>query len=173
MDIVNLLNPEVEHAPRPLRRIPRAAQIPRSVPAPIALSKKEKDMPTYRKQGPILPVNYPPYAAEPTSRTFEIQKEHGLFPMGDISEHAAHIPYSSSKTQFEEKTGRTAVEGMGFQKYNNLLIPTLIRSVFMFEFRVPTDESRGRKRYVVYWDYNVGYVKMTNMYKACGLPKVC
>jgi hypothetical protein len=122
MDIVNLLNPEVEHTPRPVSRISRAAPIPRSVPAPIVLSKKEKDMPTYRKQRPILPVNYPPYSSEPTSRTFEIQKEHGLFPMGDISEYAAHIPYSSSKTQFEEKTGRTAVEGMNSRIYIGLLL---------------------------------------------------
>jgi hypothetical protein len=42
----------------------------------------------------------------------------------------------------------------------------------MYEFRVPKDETRGTKRYVVYWDYVLGLVRMTNIYKACGLAKV-
>jgi hypothetical protein len=113
MDIHNLLNPEVSVSPMShQRQIPRPDHIPRSAPATSLPLKKEKDMPTYRKQRPKLPVNFPPYAADPTSRIHEIHKAHGLFPLGDISEYAAHIPYSSSKTQFQEKTGRTAVEGM-------------------------------------------------------------
>lgn len=42
----------------------------------------------------------------------------------------------------------------------------------MYDFRMPDDETNGQKRYPIYWDYNFGLVRMTNIYKACGLPKV-
>lgn len=112
MDINSLLNYESEQVPQQERLdSPYVAPAPNQTPHSLMRAKTQKDMPSYREQKPSLEVKYPAHAALVGSYVYNVQRHHSLLPEGDISDYAARIPYSSSKTQFQEKTGRTAVEG--------------------------------------------------------------
>ncbi|KAK5175768.1 uncharacterized protein LTR77_000908 [Saxophila tyrrhenica] len=89
----------------------------------------------------------------------ELYRKHKLFKMktatkdgsGCISDVTKHIPYSSDKKGFGEKTGRD-----GF-------------NVFEYSFQLP-DEGDG-KPYTVMWDYENGLVRITPFFKACKYSK--
>ena len=62
------------------------------------------------KAEPKGEVNYKPCETQDET----IAAEHRKFkvePMGRISDYPRHIPYSSDKKSFQQKTGRDAIEG--------------------------------------------------------------
>ncbi|KAN0087393.1 Transcription regulator HTH, APSES-type DNA-binding domain containing protein [Elaphomyces granulatus] len=69
--------------------------------------------------------------------------------MGQISHYPRHIPYNSEKKSFLEKTGRESFE------------------VFQYTFKIPEEE----KVWTVMWDYNIGLVRTTHLFKCNNFPK--
>ncbi|KAM5438470.1 hypothetical protein MferCBS31731_005047 [Microsporum ferrugineum] len=72
-----------------------------------------------------------------------------IHPMGHITEFPRHIPYNSEKKSFLEKTGRESFE------------------VFQYEFKLPGDD----KVYTVMWDYNIGLVRTTSLFRCNNYSK--
>ncbi|KAJ5779845.1 hypothetical protein N7457_007565 [Penicillium paradoxum] len=91
---------------------------------------------------------YPPHE----ERDAELEKIHrhfSLHPMGLIRDYPRHIPYASDKKTFQEKTGRDSFH------------------VFQYTFRIPGDD----KEWHVMWDYNIGIVRITHLFKCNGYSK--
>ncbi|KAL7915909.1 hypothetical protein GGI35DRAFT_10621 [Trichoderma velutinum] len=91
-------------------------------------------------------VNFAPFEDVDQASYREVQKFH-VNPFGQIRQSCDHIPYSSSKKDFFEKTGRESIE------------------VFKYEF------CYNETTYTVMWDYNVGLVRMTPFFKCLGYAK--
>ncbi|TVY56466.1 hypothetical protein LCER1_G002215 [Lachnellula cervina] len=93
-------------------------------------------------------VRYPPFENLDEEAMREVQKFQ-VFPLGEIQEYCRHIPYNSEKKSFLDKTGRESFE------------------VFQYTFKVPGDD----KDYTVFWDYNIGLVRITPFFKCCKYSK--
>ncbi|KAF2116305.1 hypothetical protein BDV96DRAFT_658540 [Lophiotrema nucula] len=93
---------------------------------------------------PVGPVNFPPYEADGDETIAAMHRKFRIHPAGKIALYHRHIPYTSSKKEFTEKTGRSAFE------------------VFQYQFMLPDDD----KEWVVVWDYNVGLVRITPFFKS-------
>ncbi|OPB38248.1 hypothetical protein A0O28_0013520 [Trichoderma guizhouense] len=100
-------------------------------------------MPKPKLQGP---VNFAPFEDVDQASYREVQRFQ-VSPFGQIRQSCDHIPYSSSKKDFFEKTGRESIE------------------VFKYEF------CYNEATYTVMWDYNVGLVRMTPFFKCLGYAK--
>jgi hypothetical protein len=55
-------------------------------------------------------VNFPPFEGLDEETVCEVEKFQ-VHPLGKITEYSRHIPYSSEKKSFLEKTGRESFEG--------------------------------------------------------------
>ncbi|GFF90491.1 hypothetical protein IFM47457_08506 [Aspergillus lentulus] len=118
-----------------------AASMASNTPRPKR-PKVAKDAAIFKKAKPRGEVRYPPCE----ERDEELARKHREFrihPMGDIVEYARHIPYNSDKKSFQERTGRESFE------------------VFQYTFKLPGDE----KEWIVMWDYNIGLVRTTHLFK--------
>ncbi|RHZ56396.1 hypothetical protein CDV55_104889 [Aspergillus turcosus] len=104
--------------------------------------KVAKDAAIFTKAKPRGEVRYPPCE----ERDEELARKHREFrihPASDIAEYARHIPYNSDKKSFQERTGRESFE------------------VFQYTFKLPGEE----KEWIVMWDYNIGLVRTTHLFK--------
>ncbi|KAK4503434.1 hypothetical protein PRZ48_004349 [Zasmidium cellare] len=134
--------------------------------------KRAKDASNFNT-GPVRgPVNYPPFECNERSvcltdnQQRELQMQHRQFKVqptgreeegGLISRNVQHIPYSSEKRGFLDKTGRG-----GFD-------------VFRYSFVVVLQDAKTKewkeKTFSVMWDYQVGLVRITPFFKACKYTK--
>ncbi|SMR43849.1 unnamed protein product [Zymoseptoria tritici ST99CH_3D1] len=146
-----------------------AAPTPRSetpfASSPAKRQKLVKDAAVFSRGTVRGQVNYPPYECSERSTSLTTQqqielaqkhKEFSVYPSGSkgnfISCYVRHIPYSSEKKSFLNKTGRDAFD------------------VFQYTFKVPEDPG---KEHTVMWDYQIGLVRITPFFKACKLSKAC
>ncbi|OQE43186.1 hypothetical protein PENCOP_c003G06615 [Penicillium coprophilum] len=107
-----------------------------------------KDAPIFRRGKIQGECRYPPCE----ERDAELEKAHrelSLRPLGNIADYPRHIPYASDKKTFQEKTGRDSFH------------------VFQYTFQLPGEE----KEWHVMWDYNIGIVRITHLFKCNGYSK--
>ncbi|OQO10064.1 hypothetical protein B0A48_04420 [Cryoendolithus antarcticus] len=171
-----LLNPEISECretictsqpltPAPTTEPSTPASTPQSATFSAATSarrpKLTKDAAVFARGAPQGQVKYDTF--ECTSESIclthsqqeELTQQHErfyVFPSGQgdaglIREYVRHIPYSSEKKCFFDKTGREAFE------------------VFQYTFSVPDDPDR--RTHVVMWDYQIGLVRITPFFKSC------
>jgi hypothetical protein len=57
-------------------------------------------------------INYPPYEANGDPMLVREHQKCHIHPAGNIADYRRHIPYTSDKKEFTERTGRQAFEGM-------------------------------------------------------------
>ncbi|KAJ5976358.1 hypothetical protein N7481_010065 [Penicillium waksmanii] len=113
--------------------------------------KIAKDAPIFKPNDPQGEIRYPPCEDRPDP----ISEEHRrleLFPMepdANIGKYPRTIPYRSEKKSFEEKTGRSKFE------------------VYQYTFRY----GDPGERWIMMWDYNIGLVRITHLFKALGYTK--
>lgn len=112
MSLAAMLNPAEEQgllSPAMTRATSEATPEPR----PAAKKQKlAKDAPIFSKGNPVGHVQYAPFEAFPAHEK-ELMSRFNVFPdIGTIADFPRHIPYSSDKKGFLQKTGRDAFEGM-------------------------------------------------------------
>ncbi|EEQ34294.1 conserved hypothetical protein [Microsporum canis CBS 113480] len=150
--IASLLNPEPEPTQKnhqPL--VPSADQNERVCLSPPLRQKKQKiskDAAIFTRGQVRGPLNYPPCEYQ-DEKLAEAHRMFEIHPMGHITEFPRHIPYNSEKKSFLEKTGRESFE------------------VFQYEFKLPGDD----KVYTVMWDYNIGLVRTTSLFRCNNYSK--
>ncbi|KAJ5374488.1 hypothetical protein N7517_006494 [Penicillium concentricum] len=128
--------------PQPERRSPYP------FPAREKRQKMAKDAPIFRRGKIQGECRYPPCE----ERDAELEKAHREFslrPLGNIADYPRHIPYASDKKTFQGKTGRDSFH------------------VFQYTFQIPGEE----KEWHVMWDYNIGIVRITHLFKCNGYSK--
>ncbi|KAL4746805.1 hypothetical protein BDW72DRAFT_28371 [Aspergillus terricola var. indicus] len=139
----------------PLPSLPSSDRCPLPTPSPTISSstamlrsprqkkhKMAKDAPIFQRGKPRGEVRYPPY--EDRDGKFSCQhREFRIHPLGNIADYPRHIPYNSDKKSFQERTGRESFE------------------VFQYTFQLPGEE----KQWTVMWDYNIGLVRTTHLFK--------
>ncbi|CAG8272507.1 unnamed protein product [Penicillium salamii] len=76
-------------------------------------------------------------------------REFRLQPLGNIADYPRQIPYASDKKTFQQRTGRDSFH------------------VFQYNFQIPGEE----KVWHVMWDYNIGIVRITHLFKCNGYAK--
>ncbi|RAL03927.1 putative APSES transcription factor Xbp1 [Aspergillus ibericus CBS 121593] len=111
--------------------------------------KVVKDQPSFKKANTRGDLRYPPHE----ERDEELERIHTQFqlhPLRDIANFPAHIPYCSQKKSFKGRTGRGSLE------------------VFHYTFQIPNGDG---KKWVVSWDYNIGLVRTTSLFKCTQHPK--
>ncbi|KAF3389929.1 hypothetical protein DPV78_011446 [Talaromyces pinophilus] len=95
-------------------------------------------------------VRYPPCADQVEATLAEERAKFSIYPpVEEIADYPRHIPYSSEKKSLMEKTGRESFE------------------VFQYTFKLPGDE----KIWTMMWDYNIGLVRTTHLFKCLDYPK--
>ncbi|KAI5367388.1 Putative transcription regulator HTH, APSES-type DNA-binding domain-containing protein [Septoria linicola] len=180
LKIHSLLNPTVDYryyehrtdTPPPTPAYTSNSHSPADTPrpeTPITPSPKRqkliKDAAVFLRGTQQGQVNYPPFECTDDSLCLnnhqrrELADQHErfqIFPSGRnheglIGDYVRHIPYSSEKKSFLNKTGRDAFD------------------VFQYTFIVPGDPD-GRT-HVVMWDYQIGLVRITPFFKACKYSK--
>ncbi|KAL2003741.1 hypothetical protein VTN02DRAFT_2506 [Thermoascus thermophilus] len=104
--------------------------------------KIAKDAPIFRRGKIRGELRYPP-CEDRDEELVEMHRKFEIHPMGHIAEFPRHIPYNSEKKSFQEKTGRESFE------------------VFQYTFKIPGEE----KTWTVMWDYNIGLVRTTHLFK--------
>ncbi|KAL2869737.1 putative APSES transcription factor Xbp1 [Aspergillus lucknowensis] len=147
VSIKSLLNP-----PPNLPRSDRVPLPPPSPPSPTSTTmlrpprqKKQKiakDAPVFNRGRAKGEVRYPPHE-ERDDNLARLHREFRIHPFGDIASYPRHIPYNSDKKTFQELTGRESFE------------------VFQYTFQLPGEE----KQWTVMWDYNIGLVRTTHLFK--------
>ncbi|OJD26213.1 hypothetical protein ACJ73_02412 [Blastomyces percursus] len=152
--IASLLNPEPERRERYPQQLPTpcpsrfAREYLQSPPPRQKKQKVSKDAAVFTRGRTRGELRYPPCEYQNP----ELAAAHKVFqihPMGHITEYPRHIPYNSEKKSFLEKTGRESFE------------------VFQYTFKVPGDE----KIYTVMWDYNIGLVRTTSLFRCNNYSK--
>jgi hypothetical protein len=96
---------------------------------------------------PVQPINFEPHEAN-SDLIRAKHKEVRMWPSHNFRQWTVHIPYNGKK--LFEMTGRS-----GFD-------------VFGYEIDGIHSKEGGSKRYSVMWDYQIGLVRMTQIFKACG-----
>ncbi|KAJ0413949.1 hypothetical protein BJY00DRAFT_321498 [Aspergillus carlsbadensis] len=104
--------------------------------------KLAKDAPIFTRGRPKGDVRYPPHEERDEFLTRQ-HREFRIHPFGDIESYPRHIPYNSDKKSFQELTGRESFE------------------VFQYTFQLPGED----KVWTVMWDYNIGLVRTTHLFK--------
>lgn len=174
--IASLLNPEPQEVaerrkiqlPTPCSSGGRIRE-PKSPPPPRQKKQKvSKDAAVFTRGKPRGEVRYPPCEFQDA----ELAKWHEKFeihPMGSISEYPRHIPYNSEKKSFLEKTGRESFEGKSTlpEKSSKILSNSFL--VFQYNFKVEGHD----KTFLMMWDYNVGLVRTTPLFRCNNYSKVC
>ncbi|KAJ5272938.1 apses transcription factor Xbp1 [Penicillium angulare] len=117
-------------------------------PAREKRTRMPKDAALFRPGEPRGEVRYPPIEISDES-LLEKHRKFKLHPMGRIAEFPRHIPYQSDKKSFQEKTGRDSF------------------NVFQYTFQIPGEETV----WTVMWDYNIGLVRTTHLFKCNGHSK--
>lgn len=131
---------------------------------PRKKQKIGKDAPVFIR-GPIRgKCRYPPHEYQDELLASQHQNFE-LYPVGDIALFPRHIPYNSDKKTFQEITGREYLEGKSILVH---VRPSITRLVFQYQFRIPGEEIT----YSMLWDYNIGLVRTTPLFKCCGYSKV-
>ncbi|PGH23607.1 hypothetical protein AJ80_02388 [Polytolypa hystricis UAMH7299] len=151
--IASLLNPEppkqdrLHHLPSPCSS--RYVRDYHSPPPPRQKKQKiSKDAAVFTRGKIRGELRYPPCEYQ-IKELAEAHKALQIHPMGHITEFPRHIPYNSEKKSFLEKTGRESFE------------------VFQYTFKMPGDE----KTYTVMWDYNIGLVRTTSLFRCNNYSK--
>lgn len=114
-------------------------------------------------------INYKPHETQDE----KIAAEHWKFklePKERIGDYPRHIPYSSDKKSFQKKTGRDAFEG-DYCPYPAYRFRKLIFTAYQYTFRMPGDDPR-KDAHALMWDYNVGLVRITALFKSLNHSKV-
>ncbi|KAJ5769604.1 hypothetical protein N7520_004163 [Penicillium odoratum] len=117
-------------------------------PAREKKTKTPKDGAIFRPGKPQGEVRYPP-CEERDEALLQIHREFRLYPLGNIADYPRHIPYNSQKKDFHEKTGRDSF------------------NTFHYVFQKPGDDVK----WMVMWDYNIGLVRITHLFKCTGYTK--
>ncbi|KAK2882430.1 hypothetical protein FQN49_000352 [Arthroderma sp. PD_2] len=150
--IASLLNPEPDASQqnhKPL--MPYSNRNERGCQSPPLRQKKQKiskDAAVFTRGRIRGQLKYPPCEYQ-DEKLAEAHKAFEIHPMGHITEYPRHIPYNSEKKSFLEKTGRESFE------------------VFQYEFKIPGDD----KVYTVMWDYNIGLVRTTSLFRCNNYSK--
>ncbi|PWY94603.1 hypothetical protein BO94DRAFT_279492 [Aspergillus sclerotioniger CBS 115572] len=111
--------------------------------------KLVKDQPSFKRGNLRGDLRYPPHE----ERDEELERVHTQFhlhPLRNIANFPAHIPYCSQKKSFKGRTGRGSLE------------------VFHYTFQIPNGDG---KKWVISWDYNIGLVRTTSLFKCTQHPK--
>ncbi|KAJ5730375.1 APSES transcription factor Xbp1 [Penicillium malachiteum] len=150
--IRDLLNPLPEEDPKPQLPERRRRVIMPKLQTPTRRPAKTgaipKDAPLFRAGGTRGEVRYPPNE-DRTPELAQIHREWSIFPSNNIDHYPRNIPYQSDKKSFQEKTGRD---------YFN---------VFQYTFKVPGEDTE----WMIMWDYNIGLVRTTHLFKCIGHTK--
>ncbi|KAH8435236.1 putative APSES transcription factor Xbp1 [Aspergillus melleus] len=104
--------------------------------------KPPKDAAIFKREKIRGQLRYPP-CEERDEELARIHREFQLYPMGEIGLYPRHIPYNSDKKSFQDRTGRESFE------------------VLQYEFVIPGED----KKWMVMWDYNIGLVRTTHLFK--------
>lgn len=170
-DIKSLLNP-LPDQPVPRRYVPTGLALRTYTrelsppPTPRKKPKLSKDAAVFIRGDIRGTLNYPPYE-DRDGLLLAQHQQHEVYPMGNIAEFPRHIPYNSEKKSFLEKTGRESFEGVSHSiSYSDQAL--LMTLVFQYEFKLPGEE----KVYCMMWDYNIGLVRTTALFKCTGYSKV-
>lgn len=168
MSLAAMLNP-AEDQGLPSPAMTRATSEATPEPAPVAKKQKlAKDAPIFAKGSPVGHVKYAPYEAFAGSER-EVMNRFNVFPdIGTITNFPRHIPYSSDKKGFLQKTGRDAFEGM-HPFLTDVSCSRSPTAVFQYTFQLPSQD----RVHTVMWDYNIGLVRITPFFKCCNMAKVC
>ncbi|KAL3476532.1 hypothetical protein BJX99DRAFT_138824 [Aspergillus californicus] len=139
----------------PLPDLSRSDRFPLPTPSPTSSTstiimrsprqkkqKMAKDAPVFNRGRPRGEVRYPPHE-ERDDELARVHRDFRIHPFGNIAEFPRHIPYNSDKKSFQELTGRESFE------------------VFQYTFEVPGED----KLWTVMWDYNIGLVRTTALFK--------
>ena len=160
----SLLNPvEITKTEATMPSTPRRNSTRSDNSSPRKKAKMTKDAAVFTP-GPIRgKCRFPPdeYQDE------KLKIEHERFkvtPFGDIAQFPRHIPYNSDKKSFVERTHRESLEG----KLNRLICQLLIILVFQYTFQIPGQAQV----FTMLWDYNIGLVRTTPLFKCTGHSKV-
>jgi hypothetical protein len=123
-----------------------------------------KDAPVFRPGETQGEVRYRPHLAQDPELE-RLHRDFSIHPMGAIDKYPREIPYASDKKTFQEKTGRESFHGMS----DCILLPSIFSLflVFQYTFRLPGEE----KEWTVMWDYNIGIVRITHLFKCNGYSK--
>ena len=109
-------------------------------------------------------------------RNEEIAKQHGLFqlqPRERIIEKCRTIPYSSDRRSSLKKIGRDCLCGRAAFPTFTSYATKLFFSVCSYTFtHGPREEGGKIREYTVMWDYDIGLVQMTQLFKIFAFPKV-
>ncbi|RAO66443.1 uncharacterized protein BHQ10_002455 [Talaromyces amestolkiae] len=109
-----------------------------------------KDAPIFIPGSVRGEVRYRPCADQVEATMMEEHAKFSIYPpIDEIADYPRHIPYSSEKKSLMEKTGRESFE------------------VFQYTFKLPGDE----KVWTMMWDYNIGLVRITHLFKCLDYPK--
>ena len=126
-----------------------------------------KDGPVFRLGKTQGEVRYPP--CEVRDEVLEkIHRDFRLHPTENIADFPRHIPYQSDKKSFQEKTGRDSFHGRSSFDLTMAGDAILICSVFQYTFQIPGEEAV----WTMMWDYNIGLVRTTSLFKCNEYPKV-
>ncbi|KAF9635132.1 putative apses transcription factor xbp1 protein [Lasiodiplodia theobromae] len=165
MDIGSLLNPSsVDHHHHHVESTVVTPPPPPSTKTSMLRDQEQQQPPKRQKLSkadavfvkgrPKGEVRYPPFGSvdhdnyDPSLAARH--REYQIFPpVDEIKDYPQHIPYSSEKKDFLEKTGREAFE------------------VFHYTFVLPGDDVK----WTVMWDYNVGLTRITHFFKCCKYSK--
>ncbi|KAF2099708.1 hypothetical protein NA57DRAFT_75212 [Rhizodiscina lignyota] len=132
----------------------RAFSPPRSTPKP---DKVQKDGFVNTTGNPKGAVRYTPFEVRRDPEIGPVLDKYHVVPdqnMGRFKDYPRYIPYTSSKKDFQNKTGRK-----GFD-------------VFQYEFIVRDRGNPSKtKKHLVLWDYQVGLVRITPFFKALNYSK--
>ncbi|KAJ5679899.1 hypothetical protein N7462_008143 [Penicillium macrosclerotiorum] len=145
--IQELLNP----APDEIHRYKMPRETTKS-PEPPRKMKVSKDGPVFRPGAIQGQFRYPP-CEERDEELAEHHRNWNLTPMGNISAFPRHIPYQSEKKTFHQRTGRDSFH------------------VLQYTFQSNQDKKMGRAPWVIMWDYNIGLVRTTPLFKCMGYSK--
>lgn len=120
MDIALMLNPEIEGEHWKEEWPCSAARVANmdawKVTLPGRTHKKDGKVATqFKRAVPQGPVRYPPCDTLDEGIAHQLRKFH-VYPFGEIQQYPRHIPYSSDKKGFLEKTGRGAFESKLLRK---------------------------------------------------------
>ncbi|KAH8689413.1 transcription regulator HTH, apses-type DNA-binding domain-containing protein, partial [Talaromyces proteolyticus] len=128
------------------QRYTTASSSPRPKNFPLERMKRPripKDAPIFTPGKTRGELRYPPHEDDQDEELVKEHKRFEIHPMGHVAEYPRHIPYSSEKKTFLERTGRESFE------------------VFQYTFKIPNED----KTWTVMWDYNIGLVRTTHLFK--------
>ena len=122
----------------------------------------------HMKTEPNGEVKFKPCEIQDDTIAAEHQKFH-VEPVGRISDYPRHIPYSSDKKSFQRKTGRDSIEGT--RCGNPSQVKCSHCAAYHYTFRMPGDDPQ-KDAHAIMWDYNVGLVRITALFKSLKHSKV-